>query len=172
MKSIVVIATLLFSLLGCHQGSIMRDYSQVSELMRVSPESQGVSSQSVMDYLDSLMAFPQTEIHSVMILRHGRVISELYPNPYQPEYGHPLFSCSKTLLAAAIGIAIQEELIVLDDCVLDFFPEINRNLLDPSAVRITIEDLLTMRSGLKVDWQIRSDSTNWIRAFFFSPDGF
>ena len=169
MKSIVVIATLLFSLLGCHQGSIMRDYSQVSELMRVSPESQGVSSQSVMDYLDSLMAFPQTEIHSVMILRHGRVISELYPNPYQPEYGHPLFSCSKTFLAAAIGIAIQEELIGLDDCVLDFFPEINRNLLDPSAVRITIEDLLTMRSGLKVDWQIRSDSTNWIRAFFSRP---
>lgn len=172
MKFIVVIVALLFSFIGCHQGSIIRDYSQVSELKRVSPESQGVSSRAVMDYIDSLMAFPQTEIHSVIILRHGRVISEIYPNPYNPDYGHPLFSCSKTFVAAAIGIAINEELIGLDDCVLDFFPEINRNSLDPSVSRITIEDLLTMRSGLKVDWQIRSDSTNWIRAYFSRPLAF
>lgn len=104
-----------------------------------------------------------------MILRHGRVVSELYPNPYSPEYGHPLYSCSKTFLAAAVGIAISENLFQLDDCVLDFFPEINRNSLDSKALGITIEDLLTMRSGLKVDWQIRSDSTNWLRAYFSRP---
>ena len=172
MRINVILVIISFSILGCNLEHNKYELSQVSELIRVTPESQGVSSRSVADYLDSLMAFPQTEIHSVMVLRHGRVISEIYPKPYNPKYGHPLFSCSKTFLAAAIGIAINEELMELDDCVIDFFPEIDRNSLDPRAYKITIEDLLTMRSGLKVDWQIRSDSTHWIRAFLSRPLAF
>lgn len=172
MRINVILVVISFSILGCNLEHNKYELSQVSELIRVTPESQGVSSRSVADYLDSLMAFPQTEIHSVMVLRHGRVISEIYPKPYNPEYGHPLFSCSKTFLAAAIGIAINEELMELDDCVIDFFPEIDRNSLDPRAYKITIEDLLTMRSGLKADWQIRSDSTHWIHAFLSRPLAF
>ena len=98
MRINVILVIISFSILGCNLEHNKYELSQVSELIRVTPESQGVSSRSVADYLDSLMAFPQTEIHSVMVLRHGRVISEIYPKPYNPEYGHPLFSCSKIII--------------------------------------------------------------------------
>lgn len=169
MRKIVVFVILAYSFLGCQSDNISY---QVAQLVRVSPESQGVSSKNVMDYLDSLMHFPHTEIHSVLILRYGKVIAETYPNPYKPIYGHPLFSCSKTFVAAAIGVAISENLIKKDDKVLSFFPEIKFEHIDPKMAKITIEDLLTMRSGFVVDWQIRSDSINWLRACFSRPMAF
>lgn len=74
--------------------------SQVNVLERCTPESQGVPSEKITALFDSLMTFPNTDIHSVMVLRHGKVIAEMYPAPFKPEYGHQLFSCSKTFTAA------------------------------------------------------------------------
>ena len=80
--------------------------SQVNVLERCTPESQGVPSEKITALFDSLMTFPNTDIHSVMVLRHGKVIAEMYPAPFKPEYGHQLFSCSKTFTAAAVGIGL------------------------------------------------------------------
>ena len=53
--------------------------SQVNVLERCTPESQGVPSEKITALFDSLMTFPNTDIHSVMVLRHGKVIAEMYP---------------------------------------------------------------------------------------------
>ena len=140
-------------------------FSQIRDLLRTTPESMGIPSTKILEYFDSLMRFPNTEIHSVIIMRHGRIVSEIYPKPFMPQYGHTLFSCSKTFTAAAIGIAINERLLKLDDRVVSFFPEHLPYPVSAQLQRITIEDLLTMRSGFVVDTKMRTISKQWIKDY-------
>ena len=82
--------------------------AQIRELERSIPEVEGVPSGALIALMDSLMGLPKTDIHSVMVLRHGKVIAEIYPEPFAPEYRHTVYSCSKTFVGAAVGLAISE----------------------------------------------------------------
>ena len=74
--------------------------AQIRELERSIPEVEGVPSGALIALMDSLMGLPKTDIHSVMVLRHGKVIAEIYPEPFAPEYRHTVYSCSKTFVGA------------------------------------------------------------------------
>lgn len=143
--------------------------AQTHELPRTSPESQGLRSVQVTAFFDSLLAFPLTEIHSVVILRHGMVVGEMYPAPFRPEYMHTMFSCSKTFTAAAVGIAISENWLRLTDRLITFFPEYLPPQVGNWLAAVTVEDLLTMRSGFVVDTQMRTKSLTWIRDYLAHP---
>ena len=93
-----------------------------SALERTTPEMQGVPSRAVEALFDSLTSMPDVDIHSVMVLRHGKVIGEIYPQPFAPQYRHTVYSVSKTFTAAAVGIAISENRLRLTDRVAAFFP--------------------------------------------------
>ena len=99
-------------------------FAQINELERVTPESVGVNSDDVVSMMNALMAYDQTSVHSVVVLRHGKVIAETYPAPFKPEYKHTLYSTSKTFTSAAVGIAIAENRLRLTDRVISFFPEV------------------------------------------------
>ena len=144
-------------------------YGQIGDLPRATPESMGIPSEKITEYFDSLMRFPNTEIHSVVVMRHGRVVAELHPQPFMPQYGHTLFSCSKTFAAAAIGIAISENLLNLSDRLISFFPEYLPYPVPAQLQRITIEDLLTMRSGFVVDTRMRTISQQWVKDYLNHP---
>jgi len=73
--------------------------AQIHELQRSTPEAEGVPSQAIITLFDSLTSLPRTDIHSVMVLRHGKVIGEIYPKPFAPEYRHTMYSCSKTFVS-------------------------------------------------------------------------
>ena len=96
--------------------------AQVNDLPRSTPEREGVPSSAISALLDSLFAIPQTDIHSVMMLRHGKVIAEVYPEPFKAEYQHTLYSCSKTFVSTAVGLAIDANLLRVTDRVATFFP--------------------------------------------------
>ena len=124
--------------------------AQTHELPRTSPESQGLRSAQVTAFFDSLLAFPQTEIHSAVIMRHGMVVGELYPAPFRPEYMHTMFSCSKTFTAAAVGIAISEGRFGLQDRLTDVRYEMESyesrlrsydSLIDFSTVTLNISEV-------------------------------
>ena len=87
-------------------------------------------------------------LHSFMLLRHGQVAAEFWWHPYAPEHPHLLFSLSKSFTATAIGLAIADGLLTIDDPVIRFF---SREQLpdNPSAnlQAMTIRHLLTMTSG-------------------------
>ena len=120
--------------------------AQVHELPRAVPEAEGVPSEAVAALFDSLMALPQTEIHSVMVVRHGKVIGEIYPKPFAPGYRHTMYSCSKTFVGAAVGLAIEENRLRLDDRVGAFFPELLPDSVSANLADMTVRDLLTMTS--------------------------
>ena len=72
--------------------------AQTNELPRSTPEEQGVPSKALIALFDSLHALPLTDMHAVVVMRHGKVIGEMYPKPYAPEYRHTMYSCSKTFV--------------------------------------------------------------------------
>jgi CubicO group peptidase (beta-lactamase class C family) len=150
---------LLFTLLVGYRTSAS---AQINELERATPESQGVASASVTNFFTQLLAFPNTEIHSVMVLRHGKVIGEMFPKPFAAEYSHTLYSASKTFVAAAIGLAIQENRLRLTDRVATFFPNELPSKVSDNLANMTIRDLLTMQSGITPDWTMRNNRKDWI----------
>ena len=133
-------------------------------LPRSSPEAQGVPSCAVSAFLDSVMSLPTAEVHHVMVLRHGNVIGEAHPAPFRPTDGHTLFSCSKTFTAAAVGLAIRENRLRIDDRVAAFFPEALPEGIPSRLADLTIYDLLTMRAGFAPSDSVRAHCDEWVKA--------
>jgi hypothetical protein len=109
------ITVLLFLFLSFQVGS------QTLSLPRSTPETEGVSSKGIMDFLDAISK-TKHEMHSIMILRHGKVIAEGWWNPYRPDLKHTLYSLSKSFTSTAVGFAVAEKRITLNDKVISFFP--------------------------------------------------
>lgn len=144
-------------------------HAQTHELPRSTPEAEGVPSRAITALFDSLTALPRTDIHSVMVVRHGKVIGEIYPAPFAPEYRHTIYSCSKTFVGAAVGLAIADNRLRLTDRVGAFFPELLPDSVSDNLADMTVRDLLVMGSGITPDWGMRNVRTDWIRAFLAKP---
>ncbi len=141
--------------------------AQTGDLPRTLPERCGISSYEIVRLTDSLMALPKTSIHSVMVLRHDSVVGEAYPTPWSKESMHTLFSCSKTFVSAAVGMAIGDGKLRLDSRVADFFPKsFNRSA---NYKRMTVRDLLTMSSGIEPDWEMRNNGDQWCQTWLGKP---
>lgn len=143
--------------------------AQTEELPRSTPEQQGVPSKALIELFDSLHAMPGTDIHSMIVMRHGKVVGEFYPAPFGPEYQHTQYSSSKTLVSMAVGIAIDENRLRLEDRVANFFIDYLPDTVSVRLADMTVRDLLTMTSGIKPDWAMRSRGTEWIRTFLSKP---
>ena len=90
-------------------------------LPRASPESQGVASSALDTVFKKLSEIDA--VHSTMIVRHGQVIAEGWWQPYTAQRRHKLYSLSKSFTSTAVGMAIAEGKLSLDDTVVSFFPE-------------------------------------------------
>ena len=143
--------------------------AQTNELPRSTPEEQGVPSKALVALFDSLHALPLTDMHAVVVMRHGKVIGEMYPKPYAPEYRHTMYSCSKTFVGIAVGLAIEDNRLRLDDRVAAIFPELLPDSISKDLADMTVRHLLTMASGVKPDWNMRSRGKEWIRTFLSKP---
>lgn len=143
--------------------------AQINELPRSTPEAEGVPSKAIAALFDSLTALPQTDIHSVMVLRHGKVIAEIYPAPFAPQYRHTMYSCSKTFVGAAVGLAIADNRLRLTDRVGAFFPDLLPDSVSDNLAAMIVRDLLTMTSGITTDWNMRSLTPDWIRTYLAKP---
>ena len=110
-------------------------------------------------------------VHSAMVLQHGRVVAEQWMNGSSPAEEHVLNSVSKTFTSMAVGLAIEQGLLRLDDRVADFFPD----KLPPSPSdklrRITVRHLLTMNCGHDTDptASVRNGEGDWIEGFLAYP---
>ena len=143
--------------------------AQTNELPRSTPEEQGVPSKALVALFDSLHALPLTDMHAVVVMRHGKVIGEMYPKPYAPEYRHTMYSCSKTFVGIAVGLAIEDNRLRLDDRIAAIFPELLPDSVSKDLADMTVRHLLSMASGVKPDWNMRSRGKEWIRTFLSKP---
>lgn len=140
-------------------------------LPRSTPESQGVASSAILQFVETLESQMQ-EIHSMMLLRHGKVIAEGWWSPYGHEHPHMLFSLSKSFTSTAVGLAVAEGHFSIDDPVLSFFPEETSVDRDDLLAAMCVRHLLSMSTGQAVDtWSYMVDRPdgNWVKGFFEVP---
>ncbi len=132
------------------------------------PESLGISSQAILDFIEAVEKERKDDLHSFMLIRHGQVAAQGWWNPYNPDSPHMLFSLSKSFTSTAIGIAQAEGLLNINDPVISFFP--NDAPKDPSQnlKAMRIRDLLKMNTGHNDDatGRMRNDTVSWVKGFF------
>ena len=111
------------------------------------------------------------ELHSIIVLQHGKVLEEKF---FVPDTAHILNSESKTFTATAVGFAITEGLLSLDDKIVDLFPESVPDPVSDTVCRMTIRHLLTMNSGHGTDptYSVRSSDGDWVKGFMEWPVAF
>jgi CubicO group peptidase (beta-lactamase class C family) len=113
------------------------------------------------DYAEKEMA-----LHSLLVIRHGVIVSETYFASYKASTLHELYSVTKSFTATLVGIALDQDYLPdVDQRVVDYFPELTFSNMDERKEAMTVKDLLTMTSGL--DWQ-EGDPT--YRAMYMSPN--
>ena len=145
--------------------------ADMPHLARTSPEAQGVSSPALLDLIDALDR-TISEMHSLVLLRHGQVVAEGWWAPYGPEIPHMLFSLTKSFTSTAIGLAVAEGRLAVDDPVLKFFPEKAPRRVSRNLAAMRVRHLLSMSTGHKQDATERAVAQaegDWVKGFLAAP---
>jgi CubicO group peptidase (beta-lactamase class C family) len=132
-----------------------------------SPEAQGVDSAGIIRFLDAV-AQSQHEFHSLMILRHGKVVAEGWWAPYRADLRHTLYSMSKSFTSTAIGLAVHEGRLTVEDKVISFFPDKLPATVSDNLAALRVRDLLSMAVGHEKEPSLRTED-DWVRAFLAHP---
>lgn len=161
------------------------DYWPTDNWRTSTPEDQGMDSTyltALDEYIDE--AYLGNPIVSALVIKHGYLVHAAY---YNPNFGmgendtRNIYSCTKSFTSTLIGIAIEEGYLNLDDYLIDFFPNMTIQNLDSRKQAITVEDLLTMSSGLpwdessypyshpENDWRRMLESDNWVEFVINRP---
>ena len=134
-------------------------------LEKATPESQGVVSKAISDYIDACES-KLDGIHSFVLVRHGKLIAEGYWAPFSADRTHLLYSHSKSFTSTAAGFLVDDGKLDLDERIVDIFPEYvpenpSRYLLD-----MRVRDLLTMNDGQDKEAHYNDPTGDWVKAFF------
>ena len=133
--------------------------------VRATPESQGISSDLFAALLRELDASKDTEMHHFMALRHGKVICECNFAPYPKGMWHITHSMCKSITGMAIGMLIEEGKLKLDENIYDIFPDHINAFSKIFRPVITVENLLTMTSGVTFNESGIVSGNDWLGSF-------
>jgi CubicO group peptidase (beta-lactamase class C family) len=141
------------------------------QLPTSTPEAHGVPSAAILAFIDAAAA-RNIEFHSLMLLRHGHILAEGWWAPYEAHEPHMLFSLSKSFTSTAIGLAVSEGRLTVDDTVLSFFPD--EAPADPGEqlAAMRVRHLLSMSTGHHDDTTIAlrgAEDGDWAHAFLAQP---
>jgi CubicO group peptidase (beta-lactamase class C family) len=151
------------------KGAFPEEFSIEQPFERCSPEEEGLSSGQILKMLKELKASKSLHMHSVMIIRNGRVVSEAGFFPYQKDLWHTMYSMSKSVVSMAVGLLIDEGKLTLNTKVIDVF---RKNISVFGMVRqreLTVEHLLTMTSGVTLNEIGAVAGNNWVKSFLEAP---
>ena len=181
MKYSLLAVILCFCLLAAGCGSPQATAAPDSDIpwptqdwQTSTPEEQGMDGGKLQEMLDSVAA-QNLGLHSLLVIRYGKLVSETYFSGYSTGMTHELYSVTKSFTGTLVGIALEQGLISgLDARVLDFYPGSIFDNPDARKDTMTVQDLLTMRSGL--DWvegdaayMAMYNSLSWIKYVLDRP---
>jgi CubicO group peptidase (beta-lactamase class C family) len=139
-----------------------------AELPRSRPEAQGVSPAAILTFVDEADSKIDA-LHSFMLLRHGHVVAECWWAPYDARTRHELYSLSKSFTSTAVGLAIAEGKLSLDDPVLKFFPEDAPASPSNNLKAMRVHDLLRMSTGHQFEPALAAAKQPWVKTFLAQP---
>ena len=138
-----------------------------ADLPRSSPETQGVSSSALLAFVEAADKDIDA-MNSFILVRHGHVVAEGWWSPYGAESPHSLYSLSKSFTSTAVGLAVAEGKLSVDDEVLKFFPEDAPAEPGKNLKLMRVGDLLRMSTGHQ-DEPKRTADEPWTRTFLAQP---
>jgi CubicO group peptidase (beta-lactamase class C family) len=147
-------------------------YYYPAEEWKVStPEQQGMDSELLLK-----MFKLYGEKGRIIIIRNGFMVTD-YDQSYLKNDIHHIHSCTKSIISALIGVALQDGYLKnLDQKVLSFFPDYKKiENLDLNKKKVTLYHLLTMSSGMKwcdnpnIDSNQMNESSDWIQYILDRP---
>ncbi|MDR1644280.1 MAG: ChbG/HpnK family deacetylase [Tannerellaceae bacterium] len=138
-------------------------------LPRSNPADENFNAKAVDRYLEAVAKAGQ-ELHSLMILRHGKVIAEQWLGDQAANVPHALHSVSKTFTSTAVGFAVAEGKLRVTDKVISFFPDQLPAEVSDNLRALEVRHLLTMSSGHDVEPAIaRTAEADWVTGFLAAP---
>ncbi len=133
------------------------------------PEAEGVSSTGILAFLDAI-AQSKHEFHGFILARHGKVIAEGWWAPYARNLRHTLYSMSKSFTSTAVGFAVAEKRLSVEDKVVSFFPKDLPDSIPDNLAALRVRDLLSMSVGHDKDPTMDViKQENWVRGFLAWP---
>jgi CubicO group peptidase (beta-lactamase class C family) len=143
-----------------------------SSLPRSTPADQGVDPAAILSFLDALDERADIEMHSLMVVRHGRVVTEGWWAPYSASRPQLLYSLSKSFTSTAAAFAQAEGLLALDDTVISHFPEFAEDITDPRSRSMRVRHVASMAAGHTQEMlaeALERDPQEPVRGFLLSP---
>ena len=139
---------------------------EVKHFKRTSPERRGISSRRIYDMLSALEENPRANVHNIIVVKDGEIISEASRKGYSVNIRHLSHSMSKTLTGMAIGILVSDGRLSLKTRLVDIFPE--HRYQDKRFEDINIHHLLSMSTGVPFSEVGSVTDSEWTAAFFSS----
>ncbi|NYH91404.1 serine hydrolase domain-containing protein [Actinopolymorpha rutila] len=139
-------------------------------LPRSTPEAQGIPSRAVLDFVTALEERADA-IHGFVFVRHGHVVAQGSWAPYPLNGPRMVFSLSKSFTSSAVGLAVDQGLLSVDDPVLKFFPDDAPDEVCENLARMRVRHLLTMTTGHAADTAVvrTTGEQNWVRGILAKP---
>lgn len=147
----------------------MGQFSKPNTLPRCTPEEEGIPSSLIHAFLKALSEDKTLNMHSITVVRNGRVLCEATFGAQKNNIWKYTFSACKSVTSLAIGILIDEGLLGLKDRVADIFPKEAGAIGKMKLKDLTVEALLTMRSGVFFTELDSVSEANWLKGFFNAP---
>lgn len=135
----------------------------MSDFEKISPSEAGVPQVAINRFLHELDSLP-FDIHSVIMIRGGKMLLERYYEPYERDTLHRMYSVTKSLVGLAILCLIDEGKIDLDTSITSYFPEYPAKYND--IKNTTIRNMLMMRTAHKKTTYKADLSSDWVKSFF------
>lgn len=138
----------------------------VYNIPRSLPEAEGITCESIMQFINAAEK-NKLGLHSLMVARNGKIVAEGWWDPYKPDLRHMLFSLSKSFTSTAIGFAVTEGLLTVEDRVISFFPDELPEIISPFLKELQVKHLLTMTTGHDKDTTplMRQSNDTWVKTF-------
>ncbi len=130
-----------------------------------SPEEMGVPSVRILNLIKKLDSY-KIPMHSILLARHGKLITEAYYGPYDAETLHRMFSVSKSFTSIAIGQLIHLGKLSLTDKIIHYFPDHLPDKIHPFLAEMTLRDMLTMQTCYSATTYKNNPEADWVESFF------
>ena len=162
MKTLPVVALAALGAALCNASA------HAAGLPRATPESQGVASEAVLGFVEAADTSIEG-MHSLLLVRHGRVVAEGWWTPYDAATPHALYSLSKSFTSTAVGLAVEEGKLSVDDEVLKAFPDDAPAEPSDKLKAMRVRDLLRMSAGHQAEAKLADGKDPWTKTFLAQP---
>ena len=134
----------------------------------MTPEQAGISSDAIRKYI-SLLEGNRLSTHDLIFMKGDRIFFEEYWAPFHKDFSHRMYSVTKSLVSLAVGFALQDGLLHLEDPIEIYFPKELEHQTDPHMRRQTIRHMLMMSTAKPPEDWFAARTDDRVRFYFENP---